>query len=493
MQIEKTPRFVAATRVSPGRPPSLKAVCLLFLGIFLLSASALSARPPTTTDGETPRRYWQFLFLFESTNAPGQSEFVIRPLIPIYSHYANYERGYEFNTVLYPIFWSHGTFDWKKWTFLFFFTGDDTYHEDTKDDTDLMLSPLFSWGRGETERERYVSFFPFYGRIRNKLGWSEINFVMFPFYVNWSHKEYKAHGILWPIIMWGGDDVRSDLRIFPFYSSKIHQGKYVHRTVLWPFVQWGTDDMDKRDPRSYFLFFPFYGHKWSESGELNVHSIGWPISIVSWGRDRKVGAYEFRLLTFIYQYGYSETPLIRKHIFFPFYGYYRFNNYEFTFVTPFYHNLKTHSLIMESDYTFLIPFYTQEDRYYRRERTQEWYLKVWPFFNYMEDTRGNLSFRTLDLLWPWRSDTWDRLWGPVWSIVEYRTMENGDKYFSLFLRIYSQYWNDEEFHLFFLGFEFHRTRRYWSFEFLGGLFGFRRDYPDLGKPENTVRLFWLNL
>ncbi|MBI3395252.1 MAG: hypothetical protein HY042_05415 [Spirochaetia bacterium] len=316
---------------------------------------------------------------------------------------------------------------------------------------------------------------------------------MFPLYASWSHKEYEGHGILWPLIMWGGDEVRSDLRIFPFYSSKIHRGKYERRSVLWPFLQWGVEDLDKREWRKYFLFFPFYGHKWSEHGTLSVHSIGWPISLVSWGEDKKTKGFELNVLTILYQYAYSDNPVMRKQIIFPFYGYYRFGNEEATFAALFlYTHLKTHSLILESDYTFVFPFFTSEDRYYRKERTTEEYLKIWPLFNYMEDSKGNSSFRTLDILWPWRDDTMDRLWGPVWSLAEYRTMENGDRYFSVLFRLYSQYWNEQEFHLFFLGFEFHKTPRYWSFEFLGGLFGFRRDYAvDIKPPENTIRLFWL--
>ncbi|MBI3396085.1 MAG: hypothetical protein HY042_09640, partial [Spirochaetia bacterium] len=140
---------------------------LVFLCIIL--PVPLFAKLPTTVEGETQRSYWQFLFLFESTTAPGQREFVIRPIIPIYSSYRNDEKAYTFTSILYPIYYSHGTNQWSRWSLFYFFSGDDRAHTDTDDDTDLLLTPLFAWGRGDTERERYVSFFPFYGRIRNKL------------------------------------------------------------------------------------------------------------------------------------------------------------------------------------------------------------------------------------------------------------------------------------------------------------------------------------
>ena len=127
-----------------------------------------------------------------------------------------------------------------------------------------------------------------------------------------------------------------------------------------------------------------------------------------------------------------------------------------------------------------------------RDRNREDYVKVWPLFNYRTDTKGNLHFQALSLF-PFQSKNAERYWGPIWSLVEYKEFENNDRYFALFLRIYSQYWNDREFHLFFLGFEYHNTPSYWSVEFLGGVLGFRRDLSDLGEARNTVRLFWMDL
>src|SRR5690606_10434720 len=104
------------------------------------------------------------LFLYERTTGAGQDEMFFRPLIPIYGRYKNAERGYSYHHIVYPFYWNHGTNHWRKWTFLYLFTGDSKYHSDTKDDDDLMLGSLFFWGRGETEKERYFSFFPFGGR-----------------------------------------------------------------------------------------------------------------------------------------------------------------------------------------------------------------------------------------------------------------------------------------------------------------------------------------
>ncbi len=467
----------------------------LFWAVLLVTPFCpILARMPTSIEGEMPRKYWQFIFLYERTSTVGQTETILHPF---FSHYTNEEKAYSYSTVLYPIFYSHGTNYWKKWTALYLFTGDDFYHEETKEDTDIFLAPFFYWGSGDTEKERYFSIFPFYGRIRSKIGYSEIQYVLLNLYVTWAYRDYRAYSILWPVLMWGGSPTRSDFRFLFVYSSKIHTGKYEHRSVLWPLIQWGYDDLDKQEPRGYFLAWPFYGRKWSQDGNLSAHAILPVIPlmapvIAAWGSDKKTNTFDLKLFLGLYQYGYSDNPIRRMNIIFPFYGYYRFAEFEGTFIALLYSNLKTHSLTDESEYTTIVPFYWDSVRHHRQERETENYFKIWPIFQYIKDSRGNAGFRTL-VLWPWRSDEFEKIWGPLYSLLEYQVYENGDRYFATMFRIYSQYWNEREFHMFLLGFEYHRTPTYWSVEFLGGFLGFSRETLPEKDPVNTLKLFWFDI
>lgn len=473
----------------------------LLIVIFLLAPGTLLARLPTTIEDHSPREYWQFLFLYESTTAAGQRE---RIWHPFYGVYQNQEKAYSYRRVLYPIFYSHGTNHWNRWTFLYFFSGDDVYREPQEQDSDWLLGPLFQFGRGGQERENYVSVFPFYGRLRNKLGYSEIRYALFPLYASWSYRDYHARAILWPLTMWGGSPTRNDLRILPFYSHKIHDGKYDRRSVLWPFFQWGVEGLDKREPRSFFFSFPLVGHKWSEQGNLNAWTFLWlPFlgGLVGWGEDKVNESFSFNALWFIYQYQRSKDPQIKKHVFFPLYGYYRFGNTdradetyynEGLFITPLYASLRTNSALLESEYTFLLPFYTNNTRHYRKERESDWFLKIWPLFQVIETSRGRSEFRSL-VLWPFRSDQFERDWGTFYSLLEWNRYENGDRYFSLLFRLYSRYWNPEEERHFFVGFEWHSTSACWRLAFLGGLLGIRRDYLPDGDSYTTVELFWLDI
>ena len=171
---------------------------LLKILFFLFITFSIDAKLPTYPHGEYPADYWQFWVFYEKEWRKGQNERILRPF---YSTYHDDLRAHTYKTSLYPIYYSERTNHWDRWTFLFIFSHDSTLHDDTGDDSDLVLSPLFQWGRGETDKDRYVAFFPFYGKMKSKLSWGEVNFFLFPLYVDWSHKEFKARSFLWPFFV----------------------------------------------------------------------------------------------------------------------------------------------------------------------------------------------------------------------------------------------------------------------------------------------------
>ena len=472
---------------------------LPFLFLYFGNPLSLHARMPAGMTHDTPTRYWQFWMFYEEWESADQKEEIVRFLgVPLYSRYRHRERAYEETSVFYPLFvYSHTNY-WSRWNVLDLFMEDSVYHEDTGLDSDTWAL-LFSWGSGDTEKEEYSAFFPFYGHIKDKLGQSEINFI-FP-YIGWRYKDYRAHSILW-LWMWGGSPTRDDLRIFPFYSQKIHYGKYEHYSILWPIIQWGHDDLDKRDPRHYFMVFPFFGRKWSDSGELSVTSI--LFGLAAWGGDEKLQSYSVRLFWFLYQYDRSEDPYIRRHVIFPFWGKYEFADQdrrfykEMYFYSPFYISIRSRSTVMETDHDYIGLFLYQDQRtFYRRERETERYIKAWPFFKYREDSFGNMDV-SVPALWPFRADRMEQMWLFPFGgwLFEYREFENGYKYLSLFFHTFTRYWNDEEEHIFITGLEVHDTPTWWSAEFAGGLVGVKRQERKgsiNGDRETIYRLLWFDI
>lgn len=417
--------------------------------------------------------------MYESSKTPEQKEYWIHPF---FSYYENIEKAYYFRTILYPLSYVHGTNYWKSWTFMYFFNGEEKYNQKENSEGEILLTPLLYWGYGSTDKEKFFSFFPFFGTIKDKISWSEIHFFLFPLYVSWQYKSYKAYSILWPFIMWGGDNFkRKDFRFLPFYSSKVHEGKYVHKTLLWPIFQWGSEDLDKRDPRHFFMFFPLYAHKFSESGSMFSYSILYPFSLIAWGKDVKRKSLDFRLFWFIIQYSKSEDPWIRKYIFFPFYINYQFGSPKLSYYqsTNFYlillGNLRTDSALLESNYLFFIPFWYHHYRYYKQEQIKTISWKLWPIIHYWQEENSAFGWRIL-AIWPFPDDLVEKNWGTFYSLLEYNKHENEDKYFSVLLRLFSLRWNSiyQDFNLFFLGFQYKANPNLFEFSFLGGLIGFSK-------------------
>ena len=474
-------------------------IILIIVGLSFFCTS-ISARLPTEVDGYAKRDYWQFIFLLDSTKTIGQSEFNFHPF---YSQYTNYEKAYDYSTVLYPIFYSHGTNYWRRWTWLYFFSGDDFYHQDTGEDKDLLLFPL-SIGSGDAEEDSYFGIFPIYGKFNDFLGFDEFTYFMLNLYVSWSYKDYTAYSFLWPIFLYGSSPTRTEFRIFPFYSSKTKEDKYARRSVLWPFFQWGSLGLDRKEARHYFLFWPFWSQKWSDNDNLFSWSFLWlPYlgGLVSYGREDVKEEVGVTALFSFFQYYDSKTTGINKLILFPFFGYYRFGQQEEEyeayyneglFITPLFARLRTYSAIVDTDYHFFVPLYWNMKRYYHKTREEESYVKVWPFFQYIENSEGSSEFRSL-VLWPWRSDQFEKTWGPFYSLIEYQHFENEDKYLSFLFRSVSTYWNDNESNYFVMGLEWHNSPEHTSFEILGGLFGVHKYILDNGEGDWAFEFLWIDI
>ncbi|WP_167881145.1 hypothetical protein [Leptospira gomenensis] len=452
--------------------------------ILLLSSENLFSEYPSKPIGEFKSEYDQFWFLYQKELRPGESEIILRPF---YSSYREEKSAYQFRTVLYPIYYSEETKYWKVWTFLFFISGTSALHEDTGEDSDV-LTPLLFWGSGDTNRENYFGFFPLAGKLRNKIAYSELSFYLFPLYTNWKHKDYEAHAVLWPFFLYGSSETREEFRIFPLFSRKVHRGKYERYSLLWPFFQWGTTFQDKREPVHYKLFFPFYGAKDGESGNMKSRAyFVLPLlgSFIGYGYDNRTGEKDFNALFFLIQYGTNQDEDYKKLILFPFYGHYRFASKQTTFVTPLYFRLQSDTYHIQSEDTFFIPFYFNSKRHYVQWDRDESYLKLWPLFKYQKDREGNVVWNLLSLF-PIKSEVVDRIWDPLWSIVEYQKLSNGEKRVSILMRAYTQRWTETEFHAsvpFLL--EVSLTPEKTSWKFLYGLVGYERIESD-----RKLQLLW---
>ena len=454
---------------------------ILFL--VFIQTTAVLAGIPDQVHRDSRSEYSQFWFLYEKEKRDGETELTIRPF---YSSYHDKYRNYRQKSVLWPIYFSQKTDNWYYWTFLYIFSGTSVRHPDTGYDKDFIISPLFVWGRGETPRDKYYGFFPLFGKVKSKVSWSEIRYFLFPLYASWEYKDFKAYSFIWPLMLYGKSATRYEFRILPLFSIKKKYGQYERYSVLWPFIQWGKILQDKKEPVSFGFFFPFYAWKKSAYGNMRSYSVLWPL--FSYGYDKRTGEKNLNAFFFLYQYGYSREKDYYKHIIFPFYGYYRFAGKQTRFITPFYINLKSDTSHMKTNYTFLVPFFWKMKRYFPHLDSEDVYYKLWPLFRYHRSPDGEVSWNFLSLL-PVRSEKGEKIWDPIWSIMEYKKLVNGEKRLSLFMRLYTQRWSKDELHIHVpLLFDYSKTPEMFRWRIFYGLLGYERI-----NGKRKFQVFWIKI
>ncbi|TGL37257.1 hypothetical protein [Leptospira perdikensis] len=456
--------------------------CLFF------QSSTLFAKLPNSFTEDIKSDYHQFWFLYESEKRGRQSYLAFRPF---YMGFQDKTYAFRFKSYLSPFYYKEETNYWYTWSSLFFFSGTGFKHEEGDEDEDILFTPLFIWGKGESQRENYFSIFPIYGKIRNKLSYQELSYVLFPVYSEWKYKTYEAKSILWPFVMWGGSETRSDFRIFPLYSKKEHEGKYKRQSFLWPFFQWGEERLDKREPTTYSIFFPFYNSKDSRDGNMKSRAYLWfPIlnSLFSYGYDKKTGQTNYTALFIFFQYTTSEKNDTQKLVFFPFYGFSYFANKEAEFITPFYIRLSQNTSHLKASSHFLLPFYSQMKSEYVQTGREDYYLKLWPLFRYHKDPDGNFGWNTLAII-PVRFEVMEDVWEPIFSIIEYKRSSNGEKRLHLITRLYTHRWTEEETHIHIpILLEYSKSPTGFRYELAYGFFGI-----DTRDTKNKYKLLWWEL
>ncbi len=480
-------------------------ICAVF--IFIAQSSIVHASTSRFLD-------WWWVFYEREESSRGSIK-VIRPF-----YLADVPSGGKaFYASLLPIVWwayeTPRSYEWQSLIGLIHSV--DYMHSNGVRDYDFGLFPFFYYGRSPDERDRYYLIWPFGGTIKGKLGQDRITAYLFPgfllffifppafppslvatavlvaslipLYVDYESRNYRAWGILWPLLQRGKSENRDDFRLLPFYAHNFKRDAYDNYSYLL-LVNYSTVLMEN-DTQHTFFFLPFYGRRWNASGKVESSTLLWPF--FSWGFNQGAGSFELNFPWPFVQIQDSRNPRIYKRIFFPFFGRYRFEERESLFITPLYFSMKTETKNFRSEYhiTSLVFWYFTR-KYFDKPSLQygsRWkYIKLWPLFQYESDDRGNLHFAALSLL-PWRDpDGYERLYQPFWTLFEYRRLHDGERRMGFLLRIYYQRWNENFFFMkipLLLSYG-SQHGRICELSFLASMFSYEK-----GEGGTRYRFFWI--
>jgi hypothetical protein len=164
-----------------------------------------------------------------------------------------------------------GTLGW-----LFFLAR--TRHEPATGAGDAVLGLVYR-GRG-ADGSRFGGLFPFYGTFRQRFGFEQIRFVLWPLFARGHRGGYTETQLLWPFFAYGRGDGRTKFRFWPFYGVKRREGISVHRYFLWPFVHHNRTHLDTATPARALYIVPLYGRR--DAGPRHTRFYLFPLLSRKW-------------------------------------------------------------------------------------------------------------------------------------------------------------------------------------------------------------------
>ncbi len=435
------------------------ALFLIFV-LFILSAPCTVLRavdsdfPPFwSVERDNPvtgtRCHWRYLGpLGEKVISPGGREETLYAFRPFWSSFDNQENGFSGSDYLWPVsVWRDFPFADFRWILCYYGSREG---KGTRRD---YLIPL--WFSGMKEGEFYWGVFPFYGDLRDVIGYDQTRFILFPLYwQTWKEKSY-GEAYLWPIVNWEKSPRHDKFRIFPFYAVNEVYGRSLHQSVLWPLFHW-MKSLDGKHPGGGWFFLPLAGH--TELDGTEAWTGLWPLFYYQ----RSPDSFRIHAPWPVFRYG-KEADHQRDILFFwPLWGRQRSDEYDFRFyLWPVILHQKDWGETLLTEGVWILPLYWSRGDY-RLENGEitgrlMYYRKFWPFLSLYEkgdhfqavalDLSPMRGFpvvdRNLSMLWrlcSYEENSKGTAWDLLWGILRSFDVRGKDKYFS-WSPFYEVRWN----------------------------------------------------
>ncbi len=395
--------------------------------------------------------------------------FALRPI---------YYRGWDpaedvgFSESLYPI----GSSKWSKEAASF--QGMRLLHSDFGEreagsKNEFMFFPFLFYGE-TVAKEHYFAFFPFGGKILDKLGRDEIRFTLFPLYSKTRTGGTTVINYLWPIFSHTEGEKERGVKFWPLLGFGEKEGVYNKRFFLWPIFFHEDLRLDSDNPEHRRSIFPLYVRR--DSPAYSATTLLWPFfsHLQDRARDREEWNVPWPLVRFSRGSDYTGERVL------PFYSDERIGGSRKRWIVwPFYKTEELHTVLMDRRRDRIFYFlYSQlkEEKPDTGDRLKR--VAFWPLFTY-EKKNGVASFHTLSLLEPFfpENDGLQRNLSPLWRFYQLKQDSRGNEISSL---LWNLYWKErrgealavEFFPLFFYRREGEREK---DLQMLKGFFRYRND------------------
>ncbi len=296
---------------------------------------------------------------------------------------------------------------------------------------EYIFIPFIFSKKAEEKDDSYFAFFPFYGRVKHKYVKDEINFFMFPFYLQTVKNGMKNTSFIWPFIAVYTGGQQTGGRFWPVYGQRKVGETREDRFVMWPFYM-SRERMFYGDKQSTLSVWPFYYG--TDAPGRTQRTFFWPFinKIEDKNRDIKRWDVPWPLITVSNQS--RETKR-----FFPFYskstgrgadrGFFMWPLYRYdTIELDRYKRKRVSVLLFIYKDINNVPI-KEGGRDGRR-------IDLWPLFSYKRVPGERSYFRLFSPLEMFLANNppRERNWAPIWRIFEWNKDAEGTEITSVFWR-----------------------------------------------------------
>ncbi len=377
------------------------------MGVCLAQQADVSAATHAAPDRVVSRFRLGPVFEYRATSGGG-TFWAVRPF---YSKLVDPVSDARVTDVVWPVGTFHRDREQSWWRFGLAYGAD----QDVRRDDAAWKAALFPlYFQGRTRRgEDYWALFPIYGHLPHVLLMDDIDFTLFPLYLDYEVNGVGRTYIVWPLFSRTGDESGvTRTGVFPLYGQT-RRPEATHRYAFWPF--WTSAVYDApRNPGESWMFFPLAGQVARERERQ------WLALPPFFSHAETDTAERWRMPWPFYET--VRTAAARKRSYWPVYGDVEGDGERRWYAAwPLVEHFTLEGKGRRTERSRFFPFYVRE-RVWRlgdggAAGEESRYTRVWPFYA-CEESGGSSRLRVLELSLIRYSGGIERNWAPFWTLYE---------------------------------------------------------------------------
>lgn len=357
---------------------------------------------------------------------PDTVEYGFRPIFYNYRDYSRDRTAFDF---LYPLM-THRSFEgdtkFQLIEYLFYYSSD--LRPSGFREYSYMLFPFVFGRKDENPEESYFALFPVYGKMRHKFGKDEVNFFLFPLFLQTKEGGATNNNFVWPFIgAYSGGGV-SGGRLWPLYGWRGKEGDFEDEFALWPIYMHRERDFYGEKLTSTAVLPFYYG---TEAPGRTQKTYLWPFVNVIDDTNKDVRRWDIPWPFVTFSRGTVHTSRV-----FPFYSLRSEDDYETGFIMwpalgykkyvfrDYVRTRRTFGLFILKDIA---------DKPLNEQGRSGKAVHFWPLFSYRTTPEGVSTFHLLSLIETFLPDNppRERNWSPFWQIAVWRMDAEGNQMSSI--------------------------------------------------------------